>query len=388
MPAKQQNKDVDQDDWIELRRTLQKMQINMYTSIQQSHEQHHEVMTMIHPQQHRNEPVIQDDEDFVDKNSFAPLQTHNNQPRNHDRGQAINDRHWENGFKSDLPEFTGSIRGEKLIDWIITVEEILEFKQVLVVRQVALVATKFCGKAASWWLNLKSTRAREGKTKIASWDKLKKYLRKTFLPYNFDRTMFTRLQNLRQGSSTLDEYADEFFLLMTRNKIHNSEFQIVSRCIGGLRPHLQNALEQFDHNTVAKAHRRAATFERQFRYSSSSWNFSLRLRNTTLQDQATSQCFIMPNPDATSNAPCIRPTNRASTSTKEQPLRQSSRPNALRCFACGEPGHLQTGCPKQLRRGLLIEKINPTYDSYHDDHEEIDATGETELKCSVKLLCK
>lgn len=72
--------------------------------------------------------------------------------------------------------------------------------------------------------------------------------------------MFTSLQNLGQGARTVDEYAEEFYLLMTRNEIHDSEIHIVSHFIRGLRLQLQNALEQFDPNTVSEAHRRAASF--------------------------------------------------------------------------------------------------------------------------------
>ena len=132
----------------------------MHTSIQQSHESLQrtlqEVLTTIgqHQQPHqqqrqhqrRDEHVIEDDEDRDDENPFAPLQAQVNRPRNWDRGPMVEDRRWENGFKSDLPEFTGSIRGEELVDWLVTVEEIIEFKQVLANRQVALVATKFVVK--------------------------------------------------------------------------------------------------------------------------------------------------------------------------------------------------------------------------------------------------
>lgn len=362
MPPKQnKDKDVQHDDWGELRRTLQEMQVNMHTSIQQSHESlqqtlrevmaaigqqqpHHQPRQQQHQHHQRDEHVIGDDDDMIDENPFAPLQAQVNRYQNWNHGPIVDNRRWENGFKSDLPEFTGSIRGEELIDWIVTVEEIIEFKQVPVNRQVALVATKFRGQAASWWLQLKSTRAREGKPKIATWEKLKKKLRKTFLPYNFDRTMFTRLQNSRQGSRTVDEYAEEFYLLMTRNEIHDSEIQLVSRFIGGLRFQLQNALEQFDPNTVAEARRRAVSFKRQSKSSSTNWNSSARLRNTASQDQ-TSQGLNNTNPEAARTSA----SNRASTSTEEQPLRRSSRPNALRCFGCGELGHIQTACLKQSK---------------------------------------
>uniref|UniRef100_A0A0D3DIN6 Retrotransposon gag domain-containing protein n=1 Tax=Brassica oleracea var. oleracea TaxID=109376 RepID=A0A0D3DIN6_BRAOL len=141
------------------------------------------------------------------------------------------------------------------------IQELLEFKRVPEERKVTLVATRFRGKAASWWLQQKASRSREGKSSINSWAEIEKVMRKAFLPYNFDHTMFTQLQNLRQGSRSVDDYAEEFTLLLTRNEILDSETQLVSRFIGGLRSQIQNAMSQFDPIRIAEAHQRAVAFE-------------------------------------------------------------------------------------------------------------------------------
>ncbi|CAA7023997.1 unnamed protein product [Microthlaspi erraticum] len=86
---------------------------------------------------------------------------------------------------------TGSIGGvscDDLLDWIISVEEFLDFKKVLDDRRVPLVAIRFRGHAVSWWSKLKSTRTHTGKEPIQSWERLKKHLRKTIFPQNFDRS--------------------------------------------------------------------------------------------------------------------------------------------------------------------------------------------------------
>lgn len=54
--------------------------------------------------------------------------------------------------------------------------------------------------------------------------------------------MYTRLQNLHQGSRTVDEYAEEFALLLTRSEINDSQIQLISRFTGGLRPQVQTAM--------------------------------------------------------------------------------------------------------------------------------------------------
>lgn len=168
-----------------------------------------------------------EDNPFADEDNLQEIRRHR-----HVRDRE--DRRWELGFKVDIPEFHGGVRGEELLDWFVAVQEMLEFKRVPDDRKVALVATKFRGKAASWWLQLKASRVQAGKSHIQTWEKLEKVMRAAFLPYNFDRTMYTRLQNLRQGTRSVDDYAEEFSLLLTRNEIFDNEVQLVSRFIGGL----------------------------------------------------------------------------------------------------------------------------------------------------------
>lgn len=59
------------------------------------------------------------------------------------------DNRWENGFRVNIPEFHGGLKGDDLIDWLVAVEKILEFKQVPPPRRVPLVAMRFRGHAAT-----------------------------------------------------------------------------------------------------------------------------------------------------------------------------------------------------------------------------------------------
>ena len=61
---------------------------------------------------------------------------------------------------------------EEFLDWVVAVEEILDFKGVLKDKWVSLVATKFRGRAGPWWQQLKQTWVWQGKLKITSWEKL------------------------------------------------------------------------------------------------------------------------------------------------------------------------------------------------------------------------
>ena len=79
---------------------------------------------------------------------------------------SYNSNRWESGFKLDIPEFKGCLQSKEFLDWVVAVEEILEFKEVPQDKRVSLVATKFRGCAAAWWQQLKQSRIRQGKSKI------------------------------------------------------------------------------------------------------------------------------------------------------------------------------------------------------------------------------
>jgi hypothetical protein len=83
-------------------------------------------------------------------NPFAEREVHRHQPL----VQAQANR-WESDFKLDIPEFNGVLQPEEFLDWIAVVEEVLDFKGVPEDRRVSLVATKFRGRAAAWWQQLK-----------------------------------------------------------------------------------------------------------------------------------------------------------------------------------------------------------------------------------------
>lgn len=189
------------NDWSELRQTLLAMQENIQVTI---HDSIQEVVELfqLRDQGRRRSWHGFDVESEDDVNPFTEYRSRRGDEES-DVYQERDDRRWKSGFKVEISEFHGGVRGKELLDWLVAAEEAIDFKKVPEDRKVALVATKFQGKAASWWLQVKATRSRARKDKIRSWEKLQKMLKSSFLPYNFDRTMFTRLQNFGKDLALL-----------------------------------------------------------------------------------------------------------------------------------------------------------------------------------------
>ena len=109
---------------------------------------------------------------------------------------------------------------------------------------------------------MKLTRTRYGKTKIFDWEKMKRKMRAEFLPHNFQRLLYHKLQNLRQGLRTVDDYTTEFYQLLVRNDIQETNDQLVSRYCGGLRQQILDVVNLFDPTSVSEAHQRALQVEK------------------------------------------------------------------------------------------------------------------------------
>lgn len=215
----------------------------------------------------------------------------------------------------------------------------------------------------AWWQQLKESRRRAGKPRIDTWERLKKHMRRAFLPYNYERTLYNKLQSLRQGTRTVEEYATDFFHMVARTTLVETEDQLVSRFIGGLRYQLQTAMQQFNPASVSEAHQRAVAMELQYLSSWGSNNSRSRTSTTQAGDTSTTS--------TTDKAASSRPSTTTNPPTDTRP---PPRTGALRCYTCGESGHRQTACPNQNRRGFLNQDVNfhedPKYDTSDSDSQQ------------------
>ncbi|KAL7610415.1 hypothetical protein Lser_V15G14297 [Lactuca serriola] len=127
------------------------------------------------------------------------------------RDHRSDNRRWEAGMRIDIPEFDRvSLNSEGFINYLATVEEVFEFKEVPGNKRVSMIATRLHGRASAWCQQLKLTRDRLGNSK-------------------------------------------------------ETEEQHVARYIGGLWVQIMDSVNMFDLVYISKAHQRALVFEKQSR---------------------------------------------------------------------------------------------------------------------------
>ncbi|XP_075100162.1 uncharacterized protein LOC142176418 [Nicotiana tabacum] len=137
--------------------------------------------------------------------------------------------------KVDVPDFDGKAQEDAFMEWLLTVERIFKFKDYSEEKKVKIAAIKFKGCASLWWDNLKREREREGRGKIRTWEKMKRELRRRFLPDMYKQANYLKFRNFRQGDQTVEDYTREFEYLMIKCDAPEPEEQTIARYISGLR---------------------------------------------------------------------------------------------------------------------------------------------------------
>ena len=130
-----------------------------------------------------------------------------------------NDESYRFNPKFDIQEFEGRMHADDSLDWLNTVERVFEYYDPPERQKVKLVTIKLRKNASFWWENLKRQRQRDDKKKIETWEKMKKELKRKYLPFHYFQDIFLKIHNLKQQNLTVEEYSAEFENLMIKGDL-------------------------------------------------------------------------------------------------------------------------------------------------------------------------
>lgn len=143
-------------------------------------------------------------------------------------------------MKIEIPQFDGLFMIEEFLDWLAEVEKFFDYWGTKEHMKVKLVAYRLKGGALAWWDQLQTTRIRQRKHKVRTWQRMRKLMIEHFLPPDYEQTLFSRYQHCRQANRTIHEYVIEFHKLVARVDVRETENQKISRFIDGLRTNIQD----------------------------------------------------------------------------------------------------------------------------------------------------
>jgi hypothetical protein len=141
--------------------------------------------------------------------------------------------HDEDGLgepKFTMPKFVGSTDVEEYLNWELKVEKLWRTREYTEDKKIKLASSEFDDYALIWWDNLVQSRIEDGHPPIVTWRATKEELRAHFVPSNYIRSLYDRLQNLKQGPLSVDDYFQEIELILQRARVreqpeqHNATF--------------------------------------------------------------------------------------------------------------------------------------------------------------------
>ncbi|CAA0822885.1 F-box associated ubiquitination effector family protein, partial [Striga hermonthica] len=182
------------------------------------------------------------------------------------------------------------------------------------------------------------------------------HIEREFLPFNYVSTMYQQLHNLRQGTRSVDEYTHDFYRLLNRVKLRDTQAQLVSRYVSGFRVGIRDMLNMFAPESVSAAHHRALLIEQQQRgrpvppagfQSRPYLPASSAVGSPRPAASGGQQLGRTGAPGSSSFSAGGASSSQAAGFGLSQASEVARSGGGQRCFSCGEADHRLSACPRR-----------------------------------------
>ncbi|KAH0712202.1 hypothetical protein KY289_008161 [Solanum tuberosum] len=290
----------------------------------------------VRPQVERNVPHIPFVNPEYDNDDFDVEFNLERRDRRGQRGRVEDDN--INSIKMKMPSFKGTRDPDLYLDWERRVEAIFDCHNYSEGKKVKLAVVEFSDYAASWWKKLARDRLQEELPPIATWAEMKRVMRKRFIPSYFQRDLQSRLQRLKQGSMSVDEYFKSMDMAMIQANCMEEEEATIA---------IEKQIEKKQQNNSWKS--------RPNTISKKPWS--------TQEGKAPSK----PQDD--------RGKGKVEEGGKTFNPKSSKPSSSIQCHKCHGRGHMMHECPS--RRNILLRE-NGEYESEKSEGEEEEGEGVSE----------
>ncbi|KAL4278183.1 hypothetical protein GQ457_03G017470 [Hibiscus cannabinus] len=245
-------------------------------------------------------------------------------------------------------------------------------------KKVRLAAMEFTDYALIWWDQLSISRRRTGEGPVRTWTEMKAIMRKRFVPSHYHRDLFLKLESLKQGNMSVEDYYKEMEVAMMRANIVEDREATMARFLAGLNTEIANVVELQHYVELEDMVHVAIKIERQQRRK------SVNRGNTPFKpfsnNSNVSNNFREPTPQAP-----LRVQERGETSRPKPPVadvgrgKQQVKPKRSRdilCFKCLGRGHIASQCPN--RRTMMLLDTGEIESESDEDEKEPSTVGDEE----------
>ncbi|XP_057250675.1 uncharacterized protein LOC104893795 [Beta vulgaris subsp. vulgaris] len=233
---------------------------------------------------------------------------------------------------------------------------------------------------------LHAERAKKGKTKMCSWEKLKGKLKDKFLPDDYEQKQFIKLTSISQNNLSVHEYTMEFEKLGLICDIEEKEMHKTARYIKGLNRNIAKRVEVSTYHSFADVTKLAKKFEDHDKEERPKGTYIPRY-DSNAKGKATTPYTKWTEGSKPNNTPkedtSMEKTKVAVPKEKFEELRK--------CFKCQGRKHIASNCPTKksltMRQYLALQEEESRYEfipeeeqNMGEDDEEEDAFAEDDTR--------
>uniref|UniRef100_A0A2N9FHY6 Reverse transcriptase n=1 Tax=Fagus sylvatica TaxID=28930 RepID=A0A2N9FHY6_FAGSY len=252
--------------------------------------------------------------------------------RGHERNRGGRDGLDRNlgSIKMKIPSFQGRTDPEVYLEWEKKIDLVFDCHNYSEEKKVKLAVIEFTDYAIIWWDQLVTNRRRNNERPVETWGELKALMRRRFVPSHFYRDLYQKLQNLTQGSRSVEDYHKEMEVAMIRANVEEDREATMARFLSGLNRDIANVIELQHYVEIEDM-----------------VHMAMKLKQKERPNHPKGK------DEGTSNKPKVES--------------QPSRNRDIKCFKCLGSGHIASQCPN--RRVMIMRDNGEVMTESEDDSD-------------------
>ena len=128
-----------------------------------------------------------------------------------------------------MPEFNGSNDQEEYLSWALKVDKIFRLHNYEEEKKIAMASLEFQDYVLIWWEQVIERHEARGEPPITTWAQMNDFMGALFVPTYYNHDLFKKLQLLKQGTKSVEEYYKEMEIAMIRANVTEDDEQTMTR---------------------------------------------------------------------------------------------------------------------------------------------------------------